>query len=50
LSVSQIKTKKNVSCDTADSKPVKQEANGTVMLPPLVFHGQGFLHYSKLAR
>ncbi len=29
-SVLQIKTK-NVSCHTADSKPVKQEVNGTVM-------------------
>jgi hypothetical protein len=35
----QIKTK-NVSCHTADSKPVKQEVNGTVILPPLVFPGQ----------
>ncbi len=26
-----------VSCHTADSKPVKQEVNGTVILPPLVF-------------
>jgi hypothetical protein len=33
-----IKTK-IVSCHTADSKPVKQEVNSTVMLPPLVFHG-----------
>jgi hypothetical protein len=24
-------------CNTADSKPVKQEANSTVILPPLVF-------------
>ncbi len=32
----QIKTK-IVSCRTADSKPVKQEVNGTVILPPLVF-------------
>ncbi len=23
----------------ADSKPVKQEINGTMILPPLVFHG-----------
>jgi hypothetical protein len=29
--------KKIVSCHTADSKPVKQEVNGTVILPPLVF-------------
>ncbi len=26
-----------VSCHTADSKPVKQEVNGTMILPPLVF-------------
>ncbi len=36
--VSQIKTK-IVSCHTADSKPVKQEVNGTVILPTLVFPG-----------
>jgi hypothetical protein len=35
-SVLQIKTK-IVSCHSADSKPVKQEVNGTVILPPLVF-------------
>ncbi len=35
----QLKTK-IVSCHTADSKPVKQEVNGTVILPPLVFPGQ----------
>jgi hypothetical protein len=34
--VLQIKTK-IVSCHTTDSKPVKQEVNGTVILPPLVF-------------
>jgi hypothetical protein len=39
LSVLQIKTK-IVSCQTADSKPVKQEVNSTVILPPLVFPGQ----------
>jgi hypothetical protein len=39
-SVLQIITK-IVSCHTADSKPVKQEVNGTVILPPLVFPGQG---------
>ncbi len=33
-SVLQIKTK-IVSCHTADSKPAKQEVNGTVILPPL---------------
>ena len=38
LSVLQIKTK-IVSSQTADSKPVKQEVNGTVILPPLVFPG-----------
>jgi len=31
----QIKTK-IVSCHTADSKPVKQEVNSTVILPSLV--------------
>jgi hypothetical protein len=36
----QIKTK-IVSCHTADSKPVKQEVSGTVILPPLVFPGRG---------
>jgi len=35
-SVLQIKAK-IFSCHTADSKPVKQEVNGTVILPPLVF-------------
>jgi len=35
----QIKTK-IVSSLTADSKPVKQEVNGTVILPPLVFPGE----------
>jgi hypothetical protein len=34
----QIKTN-IVSCHTADSKPVKQEVNGTVILPLLVFPG-----------
>ncbi len=34
----QIRTK-IVSRHTADSKPVKQEVNGTVILPPLVFPG-----------
>jgi len=35
-SVLQIKTKV-VSGHTADSKPVKQEVNCTLILPPLVF-------------
>ena len=30
---------KNFSCHTADSETVKQEVNGTVILPPLVFPG-----------
>jgi hypothetical protein len=37
-SVLQIKMK-IVSSHTADSKLVKQEVNGTVILPPLVFPG-----------
>ncbi len=37
-SVLKIKTK-IVSRHTADSKPVKQQVNGTVILPPLVFPG-----------
>jgi hypothetical protein len=36
-----IKTK-IVSCHTADSKPVKQEVNGTLILLPLVFPGRVF--------
>ncbi len=31
------KNKKLPSCHTADTKPVKQEVNSTVILPPLVF-------------
>ncbi len=41
-SVLKIKTK-IVSNHTADSEPVKEEVNGTVILPPLVFPGL-FLH------
>jgi len=37
----KMKTK-NVSCHAADSKPVTQEVNSTVILPPLVFTGLGF--------
>ncbi len=44
-SVLQIKTK-IVSCHTADSKPVKQEVNSTVILPPLVFPEQTHLSLS----
>jgi len=36
----QIKTK-TVSIHTADSKPVKQEVNGTMILPCLVFPDDG---------
>jgi hypothetical protein len=36
--VLQINTK-IVSIHIADSKPVNQEVNGTVILPPLVFPG-----------
>jgi hypothetical protein len=38
-SVLQIKTK-IFSYHTADSKPVKREVNGTVILSPLVFPAQ----------
>ncbi len=41
MSVLWIKTK-IVSCHTADSKPVKQEVNGTVILLPFVFPDQGY--------
>ncbi len=40
-SVLQIK-KEIVSCHTADSKLVKQEATRTVILPPLVFLDYSF--------
>jgi len=33
-----------VSSHTADSKPLKQEVNGIVILPPLVFPGTGFTY------
>jgi len=42
----EIKTK-IVSCYSADSKPVKQEVNGTVILPPLVFPGS--IHWLGVA-
>ncbi len=42
-SVLQIETK-IVSCHAANSKPVKQEVNGTVILPPLVFPAHNFLN------
>ncbi len=46
LSVLQIKTE-IVSCCIADSKSVKQEVNGTVILPPLVFPGETIETQSK---
>jgi hypothetical protein len=42
-SVLQIKTK-IVSCHTADSKPVKQEVNSTVILSPVVFPAYYYPH------
>jgi hypothetical protein len=46
-SVSQMKTK-IVNCHTADSKPVKQEVNGTMILPPpLVFRDKSFIHWHQ---
>jgi hypothetical protein len=45
-SVLKIKTK-IVSCHTADSKPVKQEVNCTVILPLLVFPGRSHLFSSQ---
>jgi hypothetical protein len=50
-SVLQIKAT-IVSCQTADSKPVEQEVNSTVILPPLVFPGLSLakffsLHYKQ---
>ncbi len=39
------KKTKIVSCQTADFTPVKQEVNGTVILPPLVFPGHRHLVY-----
>ncbi len=44
-SVLQIKTKL-VSCHTADSKPGKQEVNGRVILPTLVFL-PGVINYTR---
>jgi len=47
-SVLQIKTK-IVSCHTADSKLVKQEGNGTVILPHLVFPDTAISYLLELA-
>jgi hypothetical protein len=44
LSVLQIKTKL-VSCHTADSKSVRQEVNGTVILSPLVFPDSMYVRF-----
>ncbi len=41
-SVLQIRTKIVSSC-TTNFKPVKREVNDTVILPPLVFPGHGYL-------
>ncbi len=48
-SVLQIKTK-HFSCRTADSKPVKQEVNSTVIHPPVTFPEQDcvFEHCKKV--
>jgi hypothetical protein len=43
----QIKTK-IVSSHTADLKPVKQEVNGTVILPPLVFPALAYYDTAKI--
>jgi hypothetical protein len=45
-SVLQIKTK-IFSCHTADPKPVKQEVNGRMILPPLVFPAGSFVTMMK---
>jgi hypothetical protein len=42
-----IKTK-IASYHTADSKPVKQEVNGTVILPPLVFPLKAIAYFIEL--
>jgi hypothetical protein len=47
-SVLQINTQ-IVNCHTADSKPVKQEVNGAVILPPLVFPDYSYGDYDKKA-
>jgi hypothetical protein len=44
--VFQIKIKL-VSCHTADSKPVKQEVNGTVILSHLVFPAQDKANFAS---
>ncbi len=48
-SVLQIKAK-IVSSHTADSKPVKQEVNGTGILPPVVFHEKTIKRLNKLSK
>jgi hypothetical protein len=44
----QIKAK-DFSCHTADSKPVKQEVNGTVIYPPLVFPAYAMKHRLRIS-
>jgi hypothetical protein len=39
---------KVVSCHTTNSKPVKQEVNGTVILPPLVFLVVSIEYYKSI--
>ncbi len=46
LSVLQIK-KKNVSCHKADSKTVKQEVNGTAILPPCLSNEMSMIATKK---
>jgi hypothetical protein len=40
--------KQIVSCHTANYKPVKQEVNGTVILPPLLFPDARYKHIFML--
>jgi hypothetical protein len=47
-SVFKIKSK-IVICHTADSKPVKQEVNGTVILPLLVFPAPTFFPFKLVS-
>ncbi len=45
----QIKIK-IVRSHTTDSKPVKQEVNGTVILPPLVFPALAYLPQTSVTK
>jgi hypothetical protein len=44
LKQSILETFDTYGCHTADSKPVKQEVNGTAILPPLVFPAAAYCH------